>query len=194
MFKNILIVIILYSAPIIFANQSYGQLSLQQIIPLVPKKTELEKFIFNRHSQKLPEIIVRMNDDNNKSIVVPNGALYLLNFWATWCAPCRVEMPALDALQKELGDDKFKVITIASGRNNIEEMKQFFSSANVTNLTLYRDPKGKTASALGVIGLPTTILIGAKNVELARLIGTIDWADPKSITFFADLKQKLNHR
>lgn len=104
------------------------------------------------------------------------GKYVLVNFWATWCAPCRKEMPQLDALQKEFGGDDFEVLTIASGRNSPEGIKKFFAEAGVTSLPRHQDPKQALASQMGIFGLPITVLVDPEGREIARLRGDADWS------------------
>ncbi len=104
------------------------------------------------------------------------GQAVLLNFWATWCAPCREEMPALNALQKELGGEDFQVVTIASGRNPQPAIDKFFTEAEIDALPVLLDPRQKLAREFGVLAMPATILIDRNGVEVARLMGPADWA------------------
>lgn len=104
------------------------------------------------------------------------GKYVLLNFWATWCAPCRKEMPMLNTLQKEFGGDSFEVLTIASGRNSPEGIKRFFKEAGVDSLPRHQDPKQSLSSQMGIFGLPITVIIDPEGREIARLRGDADWA------------------
>ena len=103
------------------------------------------------------------------------GKIIVLNFWATWCAPCRKEMPHLSALQTELGGDSFEVVTIATGRNEPAQMAAFLDEIGVDNLPLHRDPKQKMARKMGVLGLPVTVILNRQGNEIARLQGDADW-------------------
>ncbi len=103
------------------------------------------------------------------------GKWVLVNFWATWCAPCRKEMPALSALQSDLGGDAFEVVTIATGRNPPPAMQDFFDEIGVDNLPLHRDPKSGLARQMGVLGLPITVILNPAGEEVARLQGDADW-------------------
>lgn len=103
------------------------------------------------------------------------GKYLLVNFWATWCAPCRAEMPALDALQASYGGADFEVVTIATGRNPPPAMKKFFADAGVKNLPLNRDPKQALARGMAVMGLPVSVLIDPEGREIGRLMGDADW-------------------
>ena len=104
------------------------------------------------------------------------GRAVLLNFWATWCAPCRKEMPHLQELQAEFGGSDFEVVTIATGRNEPAAMQAFFAEIGVDNLPLHTDPKSALARQSGVLGLPVTLVLDRQGNELARLQGDADWA------------------
>ena len=104
------------------------------------------------------------------------GKLVLLNFWATWCAPCRKEMPYLAELQEEFGGPDFEVVTIATGRNSPEGIVRFFEEVGIDNLPRHQDPRQKLAAEMAVFGLPITVLIDAEGREIARLRGDADWA------------------
>ena len=108
------------------------------------------------------------------------GKVVLLNFWATWCAPCRHEMPMLSELQRELGGDSFEVVTIATGRNAPQGMKSFFEEVGVDNLPLHRDPGSVLAREMGVLGLPITVILNPEGQEVARLTGDADWASDEA--------------
>jgi thiol-disulfide isomerase/thioredoxin len=110
------------------------------------------------------------------------GKVVLLNFWATWCAPCREEMPSLDALQAELGGDDFQVVAIAAGHNPAPAIEKFLTEAKITNLPVLLDPRQGLARGMGVMGMPVTILIDRDGNEIARLIGGADWASEASKT------------
>ena len=110
------------------------------------------------------------------------STVVLLNFWATWCAPCREEMPSLDALQAELGGDDFQVVAIAAGHNPAPAIEKFLTEAKITNLPVLLDPRQGLARGMGVMGMPVTILIDRDGNEIARLIGGADWASEASKT------------
>jgi len=104
------------------------------------------------------------------------GKWVVLNFWATWCAPCRKEMPMLSELQTELGGDTFEVLTIATSRNPPAKMQAFFDEIGVGNLPLHRDPKSTLARQMAVLGLPVTVILNPEGMEVARLTGDADWS------------------
>ncbi|MDA7423510.1 TlpA family protein disulfide reductase [Thalassococcus lentus] len=104
------------------------------------------------------------------------GKWTVVNFWATWCAPCRKEMPMLAELQTEYGGETFEVVTIATTRNPPQAMQAFFEEINVTNLPLHRDPGSALAREMAVLGLPVTVILNPDGQEIARLSGDADWA------------------
>ena len=116
------------------------------------------------------------------------GKALLVNFWATWCAPCREEMPSLDRLQAELGGEDFAVLTIAAGPNSPNAIRKFFEEEGIENLPTLTDPKMQLARSLGIVGLPVTLLIDAEGREVARMPGEADWASDAAIEVINQLK------
>ena len=101
------------------------------------------------------------------------GRWVVLNFWATWCAPCREEMPSLDRLQVAMPE--LTVLAVATGPNPLPGVERFLAEAGVSALTVWRDPQSQVARGMGVLGLPVTIIISPEGVEVARLIGGAEW-------------------
>ena len=117
------------------------------------------------------------------------GKYVLLNFWATWCAPCRKEMPMLSELQTEFGGEDFEVITLATGRNPVPAIEGFFDEIGVTNLPMHRDPKQQVARDMGVLGLPITVILDRAGREVARLTGDAHWSSNSAKALIAGLIQ-----
>ena len=109
------------------------------------------------------------------------GKTILLNLWATWCAPCKAEMPSLDRLEARLGSDTFQVVALAIDRKGRDAAQAFLNDTKSTNLKLYIDPTAKAGGALKVFGLPATILIDPKGREIGRLVGPAEWDSPAAI-------------
>lgn len=103
------------------------------------------------------------------------GKVVLVNFWAVWCAPCRKEMPSLDALEQALGGEDFQVVPIATGRNRLPGIKKLFTDVGVTSLPILTDPRQGLAREMGVLGLPATVLLDREGREVARMTGDADW-------------------
>ncbi len=115
------------------------------------------------------------------------GKFVLVNFWATWCAPCRKEMPGLNALQSELGGDAFEVVTIATGRNTTATITRFFDGIGVTNLPMHRDAQQSLARRMAVFGLPVSIIMNPDGQEIARLRGDADWDSESAKAIFREM-------
>ncbi len=124
----------------------------------------------------VPDIPYETPDGKKIRLSDSNGHFRLVNFWATWCIPCREEMPALDALQARLGSDNFEVITIATGRNRLSGIHEFFAAAKIENLPILLDPRGQLGRSIGALGLPTTVFLNRDGKEIARVTGGADWS------------------
>jgi thiol-disulfide isomerase/thioredoxin len=162
----------------IFANNSFAETS------------EVNKFLFYENPQPIDNLAVSDINDNKTDILNEDFNLLLINFWATWCSPCTKEMPSLNELQSKFEKNQLKIITIATGRNNPNKIVNFFEEYNLSNLENYRDPKGKLALDLGVIGLPFSIIISRDKKDIARLIGPIDWSKKEVEDLFLELIKK----
>lgn len=164
--------VLLYTALVFGANAAFaGQVDWQAahdagLVKLVP-------------SEDLPAVSETEFTDpegGSHSLSDYRGKVVLLNFWATWCAPCREEMPSLDALQAEMGGEDFQVVTIATGRNPPAKIDKFFEETGVKGLPVLLDPNQRLARDMAVLGLPVTVLIDREGREVARLLGDADWA------------------
>jgi thiol-disulfide isomerase/thioredoxin len=109
------------------------------------------------------------------------GRVVLLNLWATWCAPCRKEMPDLAKLQKLLGGEDFEVIALSVDRKGAEASAKFLIEAEATALTLYLDQTARSLGPLQAIGLPATYLIDRQGNEIGRLLGPADWSSKDAL-------------
>ena len=161
-----------------FANISFAE------------KNEVDKFLFHENSQQLKNLNVLDINDNEKNIINKDTDIMLINFWATWCSPCTKEMPSLNELQSKFDTKNLKIITVATGRNNPNKILAFFKKYNLSNLENYRDPKGKLALKLGVIGLPFSVIISKEKRNIGQLIGPIDWSKKEVEDLFIELIEK----
>jgi len=147
---------------------------------------ELRKFIFSDGTKTLPSPVV-LDMDENVIEIGSNNDILVINFWATWCAPCKKEMPSLNNLAENMKYDDVRIITVASGRNSKEAIESFFSDNDLVNLNKFRDPRGKIAMSYGVTALPTTVVIDPSGKEIGRIIGDIDWNTENIRAFFRNL-------
>ena len=170
--------IFVYAFIVFFVNTSFAETS------------EVDKFLFNEDSQPIDNLEVLDISNNKTDILNEDFNLLLINFWATWCSPCTKEMPSLNELQSKFEKNQLKIVTIATGRNNPNKIVNFFEEYNLSNLENYRDPKGKLALDLGVIGLPFSIIISRDKKDIARLIGPIDWSKKEVEDLFLELVEK----
>ena len=122
-------------------------------------------------------------DKKDKKIDIKNfsGNLVLMNFWATWCEPCKEEMPSLDRLQNNQKLSNLKIFAINISKENLEKVNNFFQDLNIKNLEPYFDNPTTLAKKLSLRGVPTSILFNTDGKEFARIIGSIDFDDLKFI-------------
>jgi thiol-disulfide isomerase/thioredoxin len=141
---------------------------------------EMERLIIHPEPQALPEAILLNGLEAEVALSTFKGKWLVLNFWATWCAPCREEMPSLLALQQARPD--WAILPIATGRNPMPQITRFYEEAGVTALPILRDPTSALSSQMAVMGLPVTVIVNAEGFEVARLIGGADWSAPTTLT------------
>ncbi len=161
--------------------ESYYEAKTKDII-----EGDLRKFIFSDGAKARPNPLV-LDMDENVVEIDSNDDILVINFWATWCAPCKKEMPSLNNLAENMKYDDVRIITVASGRNSKEAIESFFSDYSLVNLNKFRDPKGKIAMSYGVTALPTTVVIDPSGKEIGRIIGDIDWNTENIRAFFRHL-------
>ena len=124
-------------------------------------------------------------DKKDKKININDfkGNLLILNFWATWCEPCKEEMPSLNNLQINEELDRLKIFTINIGKENIEKVNKFFLDLNIRHFEPYFDPPTTLAKKFSLRGVPTSILIDKNGKEFARIIGSIDFNNPELVNW-----------
>jgi thiol-disulfide isomerase/thioredoxin len=104
-----------------------------------------------------------------------HGRIVLLNIWATWCAPCRKEMPALDRLHAKMGGAAFVVVPLSIDRQGLEVVERFYRDLGLKSLGIYLDKSGDAAHVINSLGVPTTLLIDREGQELGRKLGPAEW-------------------
>ena len=151
--------------------------------PLYAETDTLKKIIF----EEKPGFTSSFEDVNSKKHLLNDfsGKLILVNLWATWCEPCKEEMPSLDRLQSKFDKNKFEVIAINLDRGPKAKAISFSSDNNIENIALYFDSKNKIPREIKAIGLPATILIDQNGIQVAKYLGPADWEDQYFIDLFS---------
>ena len=135
--------------------------------------------------KSLPQLAFKDAGGTEKTLADWRGRTVLLNLWATWCVPCRKEMPALDALQAKLGDETFEVVAINIDTRNLDKPKAWLEEAGIKKLGYYADSSAKVFQDLKAVGkafgMPTTLLIDPQGCELGALAGPAEWASEDAV-------------
>jgi len=174
---------VLYTALAFGANGAFADIASLEAL----REGTIKKMIFNRNPKAVSQEVFTDPDGVEFTLSDWEGKYVLLNFWATWCAPCRKEMPALESLQREFNGENFEVVTIATTRNTLPAINRFFDEIGVTDLPILLDPKQTLSRAMSVFGLPTTILINPQGQEIARVRGDADWYNDSARAIAAKL-------
>jgi thiol-disulfide isomerase/thioredoxin len=141
--------------------------------------------VLNETPKPLPEINFTDGTGHARTLADFKGKVVLLNVWATWCGPCRKEMPTLDRLQAALGGPDFEVVPLSIDRRGLEVVNKFYAEIGIEHLARYLAPSASEAfDKLSVFGLPATFLIDRQGRELGRRDGPAEWDSPEMITFF----------
>ena len=143
-------------------------------------KGAMAAFVARAEPLDVTDVAFEGPDGVPKTLADFKGKVVLLNIWATWCVPCREEMPQLNALEAELGGDNFEVLAINIDKGGVEKAKAFLDETGAKDLAFYADPTGKLFSKLKAVGMPTTLLLDAQGQEIGRLVGPADWASPEA--------------
>lgn len=134
---------------------------------------------------RLPDLAFEDGDGKPKKLSDFRGKTVLVNLWATWCVPCRKEMPALDSLQTKLGGKDFEVVAINIDTRDSEKPKNFLKDGNLTKLSYFSDQKAKVFQDLKnigkALGMPTSVLVDAQGCEIANIAGPAEWASDDAV-------------
>jgi thiol-disulfide isomerase/thioredoxin len=134
---------------------------------------------------RVPDLAFKDAQGRERKLSDWRGRTVLLNLWATWCAPCRKEMPALEALQAALGSDKFEVVTINIDTRDPEKPLAFLKDAGVARLAYFSDPSAKVFQELKMagkaFGMPTTLIVDPNGCEIGEMAGPAEWASAEGV-------------
>ena len=148
--------------------------------------TDIKNLVINKELKRYDGLTFIDAKNRKFNLSDYQGNLILLNFWATWCVPCKKEMPSLDLLQVNKNLNNLKIFPINVGKENTEKASKFFEDLEIENLKLYFDSPTILAKKFKLRGIPTSILINKEGLEFARIIGSIDFQDKKFIEWLTN--------
>jgi thiol-disulfide isomerase/thioredoxin len=165
-------------------------LSLLALVALPGPAFAAEGFDFKRSDERtaVPEIKYLDQGGNETDLAALKGRVVVLNLWATWCAPCREEMPSLDRLQAMYPKDDVTVLALSVDKAPPERVQQFLDDVGVAHLEIGRDPTVKAARLLNAPGLPATLVIDRQGQEVGRLLGIAAWDGPEALELIDELR------
>ena len=147
------------------------------------EKPDFKNLVLIKSPKTYGEVIFKDINQKNVNLADFRGKLVILNFWATWCVPCKEEMPSLDDLQSNNNLTNLKIFPINIGQEDISKSEFFFKKLNIKNLNIYMDAPITLAKKFSLRGVPTTILFNKRGEEFARIIGSIDFKDEEFINW-----------
>ena len=148
--------------------------------------SDIKNLYINKNLKKYDNLIFLDAKNEQVNLKDFHGNLIMLNFWATWCAQCKKEMPSLDRLMINKDLNNLKIFPINIGKENVEKASKFFKDLEIQNLELYFDPPITLAKKFGLRGIPTTILFNKDGLEFARIVGSINFEDKKFIEWLSN--------
>ena len=151
------------------------------------------RFSFPLHAapKPLPEIAFQDGQGGRHTLADLRGRTVLLNIWATWCVPCRKEMPSLDRLQRKLGGPTFQVIVLSIDTDGAPAVRRFYEEVGIRALEISVDPTTRASDKLGAMGIPTTLLVDSQGREVARRTGPAEWDGPEAVAVIQTYMQRL---
>ena len=147
------------------------------------EKPDLKNLVLVKNPKIYEDVVFKDVNQKDVSLADFKGKLLILNFWATWCAPCREEMPSLDHLQSNSNFNNLKIFPINIGKEDASKSESFFKELDINNLEVYFDAPITLAKKFSLRGVPTTILFNKEGKEFARIMGSIDFNDEEFINW-----------
>lgn len=147
------------------------------------RQGDMRKLVVHDAPRDVLGEIFRDGDGNELTMAAFEGKVVVLNFWATWCPPCRAEMPSLDRLEGAMGGEDMIVVALSTDRFGIDRVLAFYDEIDIQHLGLFHDRKGIIAREAGILGLPVTVILDRQGREIARMTGEAGWdsANAKAI-------------
>jgi thiol-disulfide isomerase/thioredoxin len=169
-----------------------ASLALLAVRSLLPAPSP--NFVVIDPPRPLPDIAIADGEGKFGSPADLRGKYILLNIWATWCVPCRKEMPTLDRLEAKLGGSDFEVVALSIDRGGAEAVRKFYADIGIRNLAVNVDATGEASFKLGTVGVPTTLLIDREGREIRRLVGAAEWDAPDMVEFLKSIIARKESR
>ena len=152
---------------------------------LANTEPDIKNLVINKELKKINSLTFLDAQNNKINLDNYQGKLILINFWATWCAPCKEEMPSLDKLQTNEKLSNLKIFPINVGQDRTDKAQNFFKDLDIKNLEIYFDTSINLAKKFSLRGIPTSILINKNGQEFARIVGSIDFNDDKFVDWLS---------
>lgn len=139
--------------------------------------------VFRTHAtpRALPALAFEDEGGRKRTLDEYRGRILLLNLWATWCGPCREEMPSLDRLQRKLAGASFEVVALSIDAGGAAAVRRFYDEIGIRALSVFVDPSTRAAASLGIVGIPATLLIDREGREIGRRVGPAQWDGPEAV-------------
>jgi len=174
-----------FGSALLSGRSSNGGVGLATVGTAPPKPDgQVATMSLHDAPRMIPDLQFEDSSGRNLTLADFRGTVVLLNIWATWCGPCREEMPTLDRLQAELGGPDFQVVALSIDRAGLRVVSEFYDEIGIAHLRKYIDESGKASRQLNAMGLPTTLLIDRESREIARHVGPAEWDTPEMVEFF----------
>ena len=145
--------------------------------------SSIKNIIVHKVPKTYDNVIFFDKSDQKININEFKGSVLILNFWATWCKPCKEEMPSLDSLQVNPDLNQLKIFPINIGKEKLEKVDKFFADLNIRNIQIYYDPPSTLAKTFSLRGIPTSILFDKDGNEFARILGSINFEDDSFVNW-----------
>ena len=154
---------------------------------LFPPELPAAKLSTHNSPRQLQEFA--FSDGSGRSLTLGSfhDSFLLVNVWATWCPPCRDEMASLDHLAQLFADRRIEIVPISIDVSGVSSVRHFYAKLGLRNLSIYVDPSKEVMDALGVIGIPTTLLVDPQGREVARMVGPARWDAPETMQRIAEI-------
>lgn len=167
---------LLYGAAALFATPAAADLSAAEVAALKEARAgDMTKLVIHKAPRPRLETQFQTERDAAKFMSDYEGKIVVVNFWATWCPPCRKEMPSIDRLKGAIAGDDFEVLAVALDRASPDAIKEFYRSIGVEHLRILREPTLRLGTEAGILGMPITIILDREGREIARLQGEAEW-------------------